>query len=197
MPPHGSSVLGKHILGIGFSEVGELCARFEFLEDRLEARGCAGTLNRLLRRPELNLANPYLFGAHVFLSVVFVVLRNVAFRENYFADNGMIPALLILELMSKKSAKLSELLAPLRQKYFITGEINSKIEDVPAVMERLESRYSDGRISKLDGLSVDYPDWHFNVRPSNTEPFLRLNLEALEEDKMKRLRDEVLAVIRA
>lgn len=119
------------------------------------------------------------------------------FRENYFADNGMIPALLILELMSKKSAKLSELLAPLRQKYFITGEINSKIEDVPAVMERLESRYSDGRISKLDGLSVDYPDWHFNVRPSNTEPFLRLNLEALEEDKMKRLRDEVLAVIRA
>ncbi len=119
------------------------------------------------------------------------------FRENYFADNGMIPALLILELMSKKGSKLSELLAPLRQKYFITGEINSEIEDVPAVMERLESRYSDGRVSKLDGLSVDYPDWHFNVRPSNTEPFLRLNLEAFEEDKMKRLRDEVLAVIRA
>ncbi|HEX9722741.1 MAG TPA: phosphomannomutase/phosphoglucomutase [Vicinamibacteria bacterium] len=118
------------------------------------------------------------------------------FRQNYFADNGMIPALLILELMSKKGKTLSELLAPLRQKYFITGEINSKIEDVPAVLARLESRYSDGRISKLDGLSVDYPGWHFNVRPSNTEPLLRLNLEALEEDEMKRRREEVLRVIR-
>jgi phosphomannomutase len=118
------------------------------------------------------------------------------FRENYFADNGMIPALLILELMSKKGKTLSELLAPLRRKYFITGEINSKIEDVPAVLARLESRYSDGRISKLDGLSVDYPSWHFNVRPSNTEPLLRLNLEALTEDEMERRREEVLRVIR-
>jgi len=85
----------------------------------------------------------------------------------------------------------------LRRKYFITGEINSKIEDVPAVLARLESRYADGRISKLDGLSVDYPGWHFNVRPSNTEPLLRLNLEALTEDEMKRRREEVLGVIRA
>jgi phosphomannomutase len=119
------------------------------------------------------------------------------FRENYFADNGMIPALLILELMSKKGKTLSELLAPLRRKYFITGEINSKIEDVPAVLALLESRYADGRVSKLDGLSVDYPGWHFNVRPSNTEPLLRLNLEALTEDEMKRRREEVLGVIRA
>ncbi len=119
------------------------------------------------------------------------------FRENYFADNGMIPALLILELMSKKGQKLSELLAPLREKYFITGEINSTVEDVPAVLKRLESRYSDGRISKLDGLSVDYPDWHFNVRPSNTEPWLRLNLEAFEEAEMELRREEVLGVIRA
>jgi phosphomannomutase len=119
------------------------------------------------------------------------------FRENYFADNGMIPALLMLELMSKKGKTLSELLAPLRQKYFITGEINSKIEDVPAVLARLESRYSDGRVSKLDGVSVDYPTWHFNVRPSNTEPLLRLNLEALGEDEMKQRREEVLGVIRA
>lgn len=119
------------------------------------------------------------------------------FRENYFADNGMIPALLILELMSKKGKKLSELLAPFREKYFITGEINSKLEDVPSVLQRLESRYSDGRISKMDGLSVDYPDWHFNVRPSNTEPLLRLNLEAFQKEEMERRRDEVLQVIRA
>ena len=119
------------------------------------------------------------------------------FRENYFADNGMIPALLILELMSKKGKTLSELLAPLRETYFITGEINSQVEDVPAVLTRLESRYSDGKISKMDGLSVDYTDWHFNVRPSNTEPLLRLNLEAREEKEMERRREEVLALIRS
>jgi phosphomannomutase len=119
------------------------------------------------------------------------------FRENYFADNGMIPALLILELISKKGKKLSELLAPLREKYFISGEINSTISDVPAVLARLESLYGDGRVSKLDGLSVEYSDWHFNVRPSNTEPLLRLNLEALDAEEMSRRRDEVLAVIRS
>jgi phosphomannomutase len=119
------------------------------------------------------------------------------FRENYFADNGMIPALLILELISKKGKKLSELLAPLREKYFISGEINSTVSDVPAVLARLESLYRDGRVSKVDGLSVEYSDWHFNVRPSNTEPLLRLNLEALDAKEMSRRRDEVLAVIRS
>jgi len=119
------------------------------------------------------------------------------FRQNYFADNGMIPALLILELMSKKGVKLSQLLAPLRQKYFISGEINSSVDDVTAVLKRLERRYADGRIYKLDGLSVEYADWHFNVRPSNTEPLLRLNLEALDPHQMTRRRDEVLGVIRS
>jgi len=119
------------------------------------------------------------------------------FRQNYFADNGMIPALLILELMSKKGVKLSQLLAPLRQKYFISGEINSSVDDVTAVLKRLERRYADGRIYKLDGLSVEYADWHFNVRPSNTEPLLRLNLEALDPHQMARRRDEVLGVIRS
>ncbi|MFQ5791123.1 MAG: phosphomannomutase/phosphoglucomutase [Acidobacteriota bacterium] len=118
------------------------------------------------------------------------------FRDNYYADNGMIPALLILELMSKKRKRLSELLAPLRQKYFISGEINSTVDDMEAVMDRLRKRYADGHISKLDGLSVDYPDWHFNVRPSNTEPLLRLNLEARRAEEMTRRRDEVLAIIR-
>jgi len=118
------------------------------------------------------------------------------FRENYFADNGMIPALLILELMSRKQKRLSQLLAPLRQKYFISGELNSEVADVAAVLARLEERYGEGRISRLDGLSVDFPDWHFNVRPSNTEPLLRLNLEAPSLREMEKRRDEVLALIR-
>lgn len=119
------------------------------------------------------------------------------FRENYFADNGMIPALLILELMSKKGKKLSELLAPLREEYIISGEINSEVDDFEQVLRELEKRYAHGSISKLDGLSVEFPDWHFNVRPSNTEPFLRLNLEARSQTEMVRRRDEVLSVIRS
>ncbi len=120
------------------------------------------------------------------------------FRGFYNADSGTIPALLILELLSKKGAKLSELLAPLRSHYFISGEINSEVADPQAKMAELEQRYGDGRITKLDGVSVDYDDWHFNVRPSNTEPLLRLNLESVvSREDMERRRDEVLALIRA
>ena len=119
------------------------------------------------------------------------------FRDNEYADNGMIPALLILELMSKKGKKLSELLAPLRDKYFITGELNSRVDDIAEVTSRVKERYRDGRVSTLDGLSVEYDDWHFNLRPSNTEPLLRLNLEALSKSEMLRRKDELLAVIRA
>jgi len=118
------------------------------------------------------------------------------FRENWYADNGMIPALLLLELLGKEGRRLSEILAPLRAKYHISGEINSRVDDVPAALGRLEERYRDGRLSKLDGVSVDYDAWHFNVRPSNTEPLLRLNLEALSGPEMERRRDEVLSVIR-
>ena len=101
------------------------------------------------------------------------------FRDFYNADSGTIPALLILELLSAHEAKLSELLAPLRARYFISGEINSEVADTDAKMAEIERRYADGEITKLDGISVDYDDWHFNVRPSNTEPLLRLNLESL------------------
>jgi phosphomannomutase len=118
------------------------------------------------------------------------------FRENWFADNGMIPAVLMLELVSRSGKKLSELLAPIRSRYFISGEINSKVQDVEAAVKRIEQRYADGRITRLDGISVDYDDWHFNVRPSNTEPLLRLNLEAFSKEDMERRRDEVLALIR-
>jgi phosphomannomutase len=120
------------------------------------------------------------------------------FRDFYNADSGTIPALLILELLSKHEAKLSELLAPLREHYFISGEINSEVADTGAKMAEIERRYSDGEITKLDGISIDYPDWHFNVRPSNTEPLLRLNLESLvSAQDMERRRDEVLDLIRS
>jgi phosphomannomutase len=119
------------------------------------------------------------------------------FRENWFADNGMIPGLLVLEMLGREKKKFSELLAPIRARYHISGEINSKVRDVTAAMQRVEERYRDGRAYKLDGLSVEYDTWHFNVRPSNTEPLLRLNLEALSRDEMLRRRDEVLALIRA
>jgi phosphomannomutase len=122
------------------------------------------------------------------------------FRDNHFADNGMIPALLILELMSKQGKTLHELLAPLREKYFISGEINTKLAHMDLVQGKLDviaKKYADGTQATLDGLSVEYPDWHFNVRPSNTEPLLRLNLEATTAVKMAEKRDEVLALIRA
>jgi phosphomannomutase len=119
------------------------------------------------------------------------------FHDFYNADSGTVPALLILEKLSVEGKKMSELLEPLRSKYFISGEINSEVEDGEAKMKELEERFSDGEISHLDGTSVDYPDWHFNVRPSNTEPLLRLTLESLvSAEDMERRRDEVLGVIR-
>jgi phosphomannomutase len=120
------------------------------------------------------------------------------FADFYNADSGTIPALLILELLSKQGKKLSELVGELRAKYFISGEINSEVEDQQAKMDELAERYSDGEVSHLDGVSVDYEDWHFNVRPSNTEPLLRLNLESLvSQEDMERRRDEVLDLIRS
>jgi phosphomannomutase len=120
------------------------------------------------------------------------------FKDFYNADSGTVPALLILELLSKKEAKLSELLEPLRSTYFISGEINSEVSDQDAKMREIEERYSDAEISTLDGISVDYEDWHFNVRPSNTEPLLRLCLESLvSREDMEKRRDEVLGLIRS
>ena len=121
------------------------------------------------------------------------------FRDFCQADSGVIPFLLMLELVSKAGGRsLSEILAPLRSRYFLTGEINTPVADVALKLQELKERYSsEGRVSHLDGLSIDSADWHMNVRPSNTEPLLRLNLEALSEDLMVSKRDEVLSVIRA
>jgi phosphomannomutase len=118
------------------------------------------------------------------------------FRDNWFADNGMIPAVLVLEKLGRDGRRLSRILAPLRERYHISGEINSRVDDVERALARIAERYGDGHLGRLDGVSVDYDDWHFNVRPSNTEPLLRLNLEAASRADMERRRDEVLAVIR-
>jgi phosphomannomutase len=119
------------------------------------------------------------------------------FRDFFQADSGVIPFLLVLELVSRKGRRLSEILEPFRSRYFITGEINTPVADVEGTLRRLEGRFGrDGAVSHLDGLSIVSDEWHFNVRPSNTEPLLRLNLEARSWDVMEQKRDQVLAVIR-
>jgi phosphomannomutase len=120
------------------------------------------------------------------------------FRDFWNADSGTIPALLVLELLSLDGRTLAELMDEFRTRYFISGEINSEVADAEAKMEEIAERYSDGTLTRLDGISIDYDEWHFNVRPSNTEPLLRLNLESLvSREDMERRRDEVLALIRA
>jgi phosphomannomutase len=162
------------------------------VRDTVEAAGGTACVNRVghaffkTRMRELGAA----FGGEV--------SGHYYFHDFYCADSGTIPALLILELLSVERKSLSELLEPLRSRYFISGEVNSEVEDQDGKMKELEERYRDGQLSWLDGISVDYDDWHFNVRPSNTEPLLRLNLESLvSEEHMKEKRDEVLGLIHA
>jgi phosphomannomutase len=120
------------------------------------------------------------------------------FRDFYCADSGTIPALLVLELLSRSGKSMSQLLEPYRSRYFISGEINSEATDQDAKMAELAARYDDAEQKQLDGISIDYPDWHFNVRPSNTEPLLRLCLESLvSPEDMEHRRDEVLSLIRS
>jgi phosphomannomutase len=120
------------------------------------------------------------------------------FRDFCQADSGIVPFLLMLELVSRAGRPLSELLQPFRDRYFITGEINTTVSDVPLKLQELKERFgAEGSVSHLDGLSIDADDWHFNVRPSNTEPLLRLNLEARSLELMERKCDEVLGVIRS
>src|SRR5438874_6691972 len=120
------------------------------------------------------------------------------FRDFSQADSGVVPFLLMLELISKRGQRLSELLRPFLERYFITGELNTPVADVPLTLQELKERFGrEGAVSHLDGVSVDADDWHMNVRPSNTEPLLRLNLEARSRDLMERKRDEVLGVIRS
>jgi phosphomannomutase len=121
------------------------------------------------------------------------------FRDFSQADTGVVPFLVMLDLLSRRGKRLSQILSPYRSRFFLTGEINTPVADVPLKLQELKERYAaeGGRISHLDGISIDFDDWHFNVRPSNTEPLLRLNLEALSEQRMVEKRDEVLSLIRA
>ena len=118
------------------------------------------------------------------------------FRDFYGADSGLAPSLLLLEILSAKGCSLSELLAPFEKEYFISWEINSEVADPHAKIAELAEHYGDGEIERVDGISVSFDDWHFNVRPSNTEPLLRLNLEGKTRALMEQKRDEVLSLIR-
>ncbi|HYO61736.1 MAG TPA: phosphomannomutase/phosphoglucomutase, partial [Actinomycetota bacterium] len=118
------------------------------------------------------------------------------FRDNFRADSGMIAALLTLEAMSESGLPLSEMLRPY-QRYAPSGEINSTVADQGAALAKLAAAYSEGKQDTSDGLTVEFDDWWFNCRPSNTEPLLRLNLEARDEALMVAKRDEVLGLIRS
>jgi len=120
------------------------------------------------------------------------------FRDNYFADSGIIAMLTVAELVGRQEAPISELLAPI-DPYVRSGEINSEVEDQEATIRKVEDQYSDAedvKIDHLDGLTVDFGDWWFNLRPSNTEPLLRLNVEASDRETMQGHRDELLSLIR-
>ena len=160
--------------------------------DLVEAAGGTALINRVghsfikQRMRETNAA----FGGEV--------SGHYYFRDFYQADTGTVPALLILELLSRRDSTLSELLQPFRERYFLSGELNTPVDDVAVKVQEIKEHFGpEGEISHLDGVSVTSADWHMNVRPSNTEPLLRLNLEARSQELMESKRDEVLAVMRS
>ncbi|MEK7130097.1 MAG: phosphomannomutase/phosphoglucomutase [Patescibacteria group bacterium] len=157
------------------------------------------TVNTLGGRPLINrVGHAYIKRRMIEEGAIFAgeVTGHYYFKNFFNADSGLIPALLILEMLSGENKKFSEILKPLREKYFISGEINSKVSDVKAVLQKIETIYKTGEIEKIDGISARFADWHFNVRGSNTEPLIRLNLEAKTKEMMEQKRDEILEVIR-
>jgi phosphomannomutase len=171
------------------------------LYDARASRAVADTVTRAGGRAEVNRVGHAFFKTRMRdEGAVFggEVSGHYYFHDFYNADSGTIPALLILEKLSVEGRRLSELLEPYLSRYFISGEINSEVADQEGKMAEIEARYGDATITHVDGVSVDYDDWHFNVRPSNTEPLLRLCLESLvSEEDMERRRDEVLGLIRS
>lgn len=118
------------------------------------------------------------------------------FKDNYYSDNGIIPFLLLLERLSQGEDSLAELVASYREKYHATlDEINMKIEDADTILEKLEEKYSDGEVTHVDGVSVEYATWRFNIRKSNTEPLVRLNVEAKSEEELNEKVAELKATI--
>ena len=117
------------------------------------------------------------------------------FKENFTAESQGLAMVKLTNLIEKSGKRVSELVAPLRR-YAFSGEINSKVSDVSGILEQIRQKYADGKLVELDGISVDYPDWHFNIRASNTEPLLRLIVEGKTQKLMEEKRDELLALIR-
>jgi len=170
------------------------------LYDVRASRAVADTVLRAGGRPVINRVGHAFFKARMHENGALFggeVSGHYYFRDFGCIDSGTLPALLILELIGETGRTMGDMLDEYRSKYFITGEINSTVDDAQAVMDAIEAKYSDGEIMKLDGINVDFEDWHFNVRASNTEPLLRLNLEAFDQATMEAKRDELLALIRA
>jgi phosphomannomutase len=190
-----TAILAEHLLAKN--------PRQTILYDARASRAVADTVTRVGGRAEINRVGHAFFKTRMQREGSLFggeVSGHYYFRDFYCADSGTIPALLILEKLSVEGAKLSDLVGAYRSRYFISGEINSAVDDAQGRMDEIERRYAEqgGRISHVDGVSVDFDDWHFNVRASNTEPLLRLCLESLVSvEDMERRRDEVLGLIRA
>ena len=188
-----TAVLAEHLLAKK--------PRSDILYDARASRAVPDTVRRAGGTPHINRVGHAFFKTRMRdEGAIFggEVSGHYYFHDFYNADSGTIPALLILEKLSVEGVKMSELLEPYRSTYFISGEINSEVSDAQAKMALIEEKYSDGTITHVDGVSVDYDDWHFNVRASNTEPLLRLTLESLvSPEDMERRRDEVLGLIRS
>jgi len=118
------------------------------------------------------------------------------YRDNFYADNGLIPFLQILEILSQSGQKMSALAKPYRKNYPVSGEINTKVKDKDKVIQEAEKKYNDGQIDHIDGVSVEYKDWRFNLRKSNTEPVIRLNVEAKSKRKVDKKVKELLEIIK-
>ena len=117
------------------------------------------------------------------------------FKDNYYSDNGIIPLLMMIKLLTGKKEKLSELVRPLREKFFMAEEIKIKTEKAAQITDKLKEKYANGKVDLRDGLSVEFDDWHFNIRGSNTEPVLKLNIESTNESTLNIKKEEVLDLI--
>ncbi|MDO8650023.1 MAG: phosphomannomutase, partial [Candidatus Berkelbacteria bacterium] len=117
------------------------------------------------------------------------------FRDFYYADNGLIPFLLFLNIITEAHQPVSEIIKPFRDQYFVSGEINFEVADKVGAMKKVEEKYADGEIDRTDGLSVSFEDWRFNLRASNTENLLRLNVEARSEAVCKQRTKELQVLI--
>lgn len=187
-----TAILSKHILkeNEGASIVYDLRASWA-VKDTIEKAGGRALMNRV---------------GHSFIKermqkegAVFAgeVSGHYYFKDFFYADSGIVPALKIVEILSDSNQKMSEIIQPFWDKYFISGEINSEVKDQKAVLQKLKERFKGApKVYEMDGFSVEYADWHFNVRPSNTEPFLRLNLEAKSKELMEEKKEELLKIIR-